>query len=376
MTATQTTITEGMTPAEAAHLLVKLEEGQQAAWLSTRELSWQSPDYESRFQNAAEIDGVFRDLMRETTDNGMRHPGEPAEEFAERAGSDAWLAKLRQADTGTTANPINQARAGITPEQPGQSQDEAATRLLNDPSTPEGQAYARAFPDAAAARTPELREPDPLPEPDRTPGASHPDPFLASRGWQANKNGIYSRTPEPHPASPREKDLEAGNGTPGDRAGYRSRQGNQATTAELEAPSRTPKTRGARPRVSEHVRSLPPRHRARHLVPPPARTGPAGKGDVMIASAESGQTGLLTRLSAWIGRRQRDLSTRLHAAADERACGYGWQVTQTTGRFGFGARRYRDPRFDHARSARGEDHHDETTPRIRCRPRRRRPAAP
>jgi hypothetical protein len=45
---------------------------------------------------------------------------------------------------------------------------------------------------------------------DRTPGAAHPDPFLASRGWHANWHGIYSRKPEPQAAPRPEKELEAG----------------------------------------------------------------------------------------------------------------------------------------------------------------------
>jgi hypothetical protein len=90
------------------------------------------------------------------------------------------------------------------------SQDAIAGRLLDDATTPEGQAYARAFSDGAATHVKELRERDPLPEPDRTPGAPHPDPFLADRGWHVNEHGIYTRRPEP-PAAPRlEKDLEAG----------------------------------------------------------------------------------------------------------------------------------------------------------------------
>ena len=85
-----------MTPAEAANLLTKLEHGNEAAWLSTREMSWQDPEYEARFQNAAEIDSVVRDIMQETIDNGMRRPGEPVDEFAERAGSGAWFAGARE----------------------------------------------------------------------------------------------------------------------------------------------------------------------------------------------------------------------------------------------------------------------------------------
>jgi hypothetical protein len=147
---TQSTITTDMTSAEAANLLARLEEGHEAAWLSTRELSWQSPEYESRFQNAKEIDSVFRDLLRETIDNGMRHPGEPVEEFAERTESEAWLAEARKADPENQADSIIQrADTGLTPDQVGKERDEAAARLLNDASTSEGEAFASAFSDAA-----------------------------------------------------------------------------------------------------------------------------------------------------------------------------------------------------------------------------------
>lgn len=83
-------------------------------------------------------------------------------------------------------------------------------RTADDLSTPEGQAYARAFSDTAAAYVKELRERDPLPEPDRTPGALHPDPFLASRGWHVNKHGIYTRRAEPESQAPLKHELEAG----------------------------------------------------------------------------------------------------------------------------------------------------------------------
>ena len=67
-------ITKDMTPVEAANFLAKLEEGHLAAWRSTREAPWHSAEYQARFQNAAEVDGVFRDVMRETVENGMRRP--------------------------------------------------------------------------------------------------------------------------------------------------------------------------------------------------------------------------------------------------------------------------------------------------------------
>src|SRR5262249_46224681 len=155
-----------------------------AAWLSTREASWHSAEYEARFQNATEIDGLFRDVMRETVDNGIRRPGEPVEEFAERVGSEAWLAEVRGADPEPHADPIiEQAGIGRPLDPAGESQGEVAPRRLTDARTLECQAFS----DTAAARVRELRERDPLPEPDRTPGAPHPDPFLAGRGWQVNE---------------------------------------------------------------------------------------------------------------------------------------------------------------------------------------------
>lgn len=204
-------ITKDMTPVEAANFLAKLEEGHLAAWRSTREAPWHTAKYQARFQNAAEVDGVFRDIMRETAENGMRRPGEPVEEFAERAGSEAWLADARQADAETPADPVLQpAGAGVIPDRPENSRNELTARLLNDARTPEGQAYARAFSDTAATYLRERRERDPLPEPDRLPGAPHPDPFLAGRGWQVNEHGIYTRRAQLQPQPPPERELEAG----------------------------------------------------------------------------------------------------------------------------------------------------------------------
>jgi hypothetical protein len=211
VTTTQSNITKDMTPVEAANLLEKLDEGQQAAWLSTHGVPWQTAEYQSRFQNAAEVDGVFRDVMWETVENGMRRPGEPVEELVERAESEARLTDARKAGAEPSADPITQqADAGMTPQHSGDGQGAIADRLLTDASTPEGQAYARAFAETAAAHVKELRERDPLPEPDRTPGAPHPDPFLADRGWHVNEHGVYTRRPEPQAAPRLEKDLEAG----------------------------------------------------------------------------------------------------------------------------------------------------------------------
>jgi hypothetical protein len=69
----------------------------------------------------------------------------------------------------------------------------------------------------------------------------------------------------------------------------------------------------------------------------------------MTETTTGAQGGTVARLAAWIGRCQRELSARIHRAGDERARRYGWEVKESTGRFGFGARTYRDPRFDDRR---------------------------
>jgi Ni/Co efflux regulator RcnB len=56
-------------------------------------------------------------------------------------------------------------------------------------------------------------------------------------------------------------------------------------------------------------------------------------------------TRLARRVARWIGAKQQAISDHAHASADARARARGWTVTASTGRFGFGARTYRDPRF-------------------------------
>jgi hypothetical protein len=62
--------------------------------------------------------------------------------------------------------------------------------------------------------------------------------------------------------------------------------------------------------------------------------------------------GASRRLAGWIARFQRQLCDRLFAGEDAFAREHGWEITQTTGRFGFGARSYRDPRFGARAAAR------------------------
>jgi hypothetical protein len=67
---------------------------------------------------------------------------------------------------------------------------------------------------------------------------------------------------------------------------------------------------------------------------------------------------LTTRVKARIAQRQQQFSDHLHADGDALARERGWTITTTTGRFGFGGRVYRDPRFDQlaADARRGEPH--------------------
>jgi hypothetical protein len=51
-----------------------------------------------------------------------------------------------------------------------------------------------------------------------------------------------------------------------------------------------------------------------------------------------------TPRAEWVVRLLRQLSDRVFADGDAFARENGWEITKTTGRFGFGARSYRDPR--------------------------------
>ena len=66
----------------------------------------------------------------------------------------------------------------------------------------------------------------------------------------------------------------------------------------------------------------------------------------MIQTARRRDTGTMPRrLAGWLARLQSQLSDRLFADQDAFARQHGWQITKTTGRFGFGGRAYHDPRF-------------------------------
>jgi hypothetical protein len=131
---------------------VELEDGQQASWLSTREARWPSAEYHSRLRSAADIDDIFRNVMWETLENGMRRPGELVEDFAERAESEARPvnAHIASADTPTRVL-LEHAGTDMTLECAASSRDEVTERLLNArraPSTP-----IRSWPTAAGTWT-------------------------------------------------------------------------------------------------------------------------------------------------------------------------------------------------------------------------------
>jgi hypothetical protein len=66
----------------------------------------------------------------------------------------------------------------------------------------------------------------------------------------------------------------------------------------------------------------------------------------MIQTATRRHAGrVLRHLAGQVARLQRQLSDRVFTDGDAFAREHGWEITKTTGRFGFGARSYRDPRF-------------------------------
>jgi hypothetical protein len=86
-----------------------------------------------------------------------------------------------------------QAGAGMPTGRIGHMQADIAAHLLSEAHTPEGQAFAREYDWAAETLVRELEE---LDEPGLIPGAPHPDPALAAKGWHVCSHGIYTRHPD------------------------------------------------------------------------------------------------------------------------------------------------------------------------------------
>jgi hypothetical protein len=70
----------------------------------------------------------------------------------------------------------------------------------------------------------------------------------------------------------------------------------------------------------------------------------------------------LSRLAAWATRPLERLSDRIHAGGEAIARQHGWEITRDTGRLGFGARTYHDPRFTQRSLGTGHSGPGEDTP--------------
>jgi len=82
----------------------------------------------------------------------------------------------------------------------------------------------------------------------------------------------------------------------------------------------------------------------------PNLVGPARQRARAITDTARGRrTGIAKRISAWVRHRQRELSDRVHSAGDAAVRQHGGAITKSTGRLGFGARSYLDPRFNNRR---------------------------
>jgi hypothetical protein len=97
---------------------------------------------------------------------------------------------------------IAQADAGMPAGRISDVQADIAAQLLSEARTAEGQASAREYDWTAETLVRELEE---LDEPGLTPGAPHPDPGLAAKGWHVCGHGIYTR----HPDGPLQAEPEA-----------------------------------------------------------------------------------------------------------------------------------------------------------------------
>jgi hypothetical protein len=96
----------------------------------------------------------------------------------------------------------------------------------------------------------------------------------------------------------------------------------------------------------------------------------------MTETAIRTRDGIAARISAWVGRRQRELSDRVHVTGDAAARQYGWAITKNTGRLGFGARSYRDLRFDDRRQQLALREQNTPMPAVRQRQQRPAPLTP
>src|SRR5262249_30881380 len=151
-------------------------------------------EYEARFQTAAECNEVAADVVHETLANGMRRPAEPTADFLARAKAEAQAAEAKRAGFQTADQLIRaQADAGMSQDAIAGHRKDTAAGLLSDAQPADGQAFAREYADTAGTYLRDLKE---LDQPGLTPGAPHPDPSLAAKGWHVCDHGIYTRHPD------------------------------------------------------------------------------------------------------------------------------------------------------------------------------------
>jgi hypothetical protein len=81
-----------------------------------------------------------------------------------------------------------QAGAGMAADRIDEHHHDLAASLFSSATTADGLAFAEEYDRTAETLVSELRQLE-RPEPDRSPGAPHPDPQLAAKGWQACEHG-------------------------------------------------------------------------------------------------------------------------------------------------------------------------------------------
>ena len=98
-----------------------------------------------------------------------------------------------------------QANAGIPVEQIDRHHQDVAAWLFSEAQDEDARAFAAEYSRQADTLVTELRHLH-RPEPDRTPGAEHPD----HPGWFANQHGVFVRAADKAAGQREQRELEAG----------------------------------------------------------------------------------------------------------------------------------------------------------------------
>ncbi len=98
-----------------------------------------------------------------------------------------------------------QASAGIPVEQIDRHHQDVAAWLFSQARDDDAKAFAAEYNRQAETLVTQLRLLH-RPEPDRTPGAEHPD----HPGWYANQHGVYVRGAQKAAGHRQDRELEAG----------------------------------------------------------------------------------------------------------------------------------------------------------------------